>query len=170
MNMHSRCFLEKTDDIISSRDTDICCLFLRGAEEQTECFLPGCFCVYWDTGACSLMNVSFNPRCFMTRPVSSCSAHLLEDAPLFSTSEAIQQQLNFNWETEGRGENRKPCNALMSCHNVSLRQIINLDHLSRHEKTGRNVHGSLCGHRRAFQLTSSCLCLCRYEEVWWRGD
>lgn len=37
----------------------------------------------------------------------------------------------------GTGEIMQPCNSLMSCHTIRLRQIIDLDNLSCHNNIGR---------------------------------
>lgn len=52
---------------------------------------------------------------------------------LSSSSGALQHRLNFKQGKRGTEQIMQPCNALMSCHAVRLRQIINLDHLSCHD-------------------------------------
>ena len=56
--------------------------------------------------------------------------------PLYPSSQASQRRLNSNRGGRGTGQITQPCNVLMSCHAVRLRQIINLDHLSCHNIDG----------------------------------
>lgn len=123
------------------------------------------------------MNVSLYLLCSLMVPVWSCSAPHLRPR-------------NADWiltEKGGMGQNMQPCNALMSCHTIRFRQIINLDNLSCHDIIGRFFCVPLCGltscHAHApLLMTSACLLAAgtrrqrrgkrgREEEcLWWRSE
>lgn len=76
--------------------------------------------------------------CMLSHECEFAPASLLDLACLLTLSSSSQGLTPPAESTEEKEEIMEPCSALMSCRAVRLREIINLDNLSRH-----NIVGSL---------------------------
>lgn len=89
----------------------------------------------------------------------------------FPSSQASQHRPNFKVK-RGTEQIMQPCNALMSCHAIILRQTINLDHLSCHNIIGRFFSVPRCGlvlHSLADICVKSACLLAAGTRRWRRG-
>lgn len=109
-----------------------------------------------DTSACSVMNVGLYLLHFLIVPVWSRSACLMR---CFPSSEASRHRVSFTRERRGTEQIMQPCNALMSCHTIRHRLMINLDNLSCH-----NIIGSF------FLLADICVCSPVRRRKCWTAD
>lgn len=146
----------------------------RGKLSVLRCF------DFTDTSTCTVMNMSLHllplldPACLVM--LSSSSAWTV---PLNRGLDKTDWILTEKERTE---QIMQPCNALMSCHAIRLRWIINLDHLSCH-----NISWSfLCGPRCGFTRSVCNLCVSRLQVrrdggeekeeergvgwLWWRSE